>query len=302
MQRVGVEHERHLTAGEQLVAQAQRLRRASEPRADRDRARLGEHRARRPSHLHGLQRAVPRPPAATARARRPSRSRRRRERPRPARQIAPVMPGGRRRRAPSPALYLLSSARLRGTSDRTSGRDQPHAVVGVCSSPMSATTTSPAWKRPGATASPTLQTVERHGDASLGLPSPGNLAGRRVDARGDVDGDHRCRCGVDPLDRRRRLGARLAVEARAEQRVDDHVGLARRQSSPTASQPSVRAGSVAAIRPSPPFAPPPQTTAIRCASGRAAAPRGRPPAPARLHQLGAVSSRPSSAARISAAV
>ena len=33
------------------------------------------------------------------------------------------------------------------------------------------------------------------------------------------------RGGVDPLDRGRGLGTRLAVKARAEERVDDHVGL-----------------------------------------------------------------------------
>ena len=71
---------------------------------------------------------------------------------------------------------------------------------------------------------PGLETVERHGDRRPDCV-PRDLAGRRVDARGHVDGDHRCRGGVDPLDRRRRVGARLAVEARAEQRVDDHVGL-----------------------------------------------------------------------------
>ena len=52
-----------------------------------------------------------------------------------------------------------------------------------------------------------------------------DLAGGRIDARRDVDRDDRRAGGVDPLDRRRRLLPRLAVETRAEERVDDQIGL-----------------------------------------------------------------------------
>ena len=56
VQGVSVEHDRHLGGGEQLVAQAHRLRRASEPRADRNRPRLRRGAERvGPGHLHRLQ-------------------------------------------------------------------------------------------------------------------------------------------------------------------------------------------------------------------------------------------------------
>ena len=51
------------------------------------------------------------------------------------------------------------------------------------------------------------------------------LAGGRVDSRGKIDGDDRGGGGVDPLDQRGGLRARLAAEPRAEERIDDHVGL-----------------------------------------------------------------------------
>ncbi len=63
----------------------------------------------------------------------------------------------RRRRAPSPAVYFVS-ARARGAGPR---RGSPASTSGARSrrgsSPMSATTTSPAWKRPGATSRPTFR-------------------------------------------------------------------------------------------------------------------------------------------------
>ena len=60
-----------------------------------------------------------------------------------------------------------------------------------------------------------------------------DLAGRGVDARGQVDGDDGQPAGVDPLDQRGRLRARRPVEPGAEQGVDhdvapfDGVGLDR---------------------------------------------------------------------------
>ena len=67
----------------------------------------------------------------------------------------------------------------------------------------------------------------------------------------------------------------------------------------TASQPSSRRMR-AAIRPSPPFAPLPQTTAIRRASGNRCSTSRATAAPAR--SISSVTSWPSSAARISAAL
>ena len=82
--------------------------------------------------------------------------------------------------------------------------------------------TRPAWKRPGAIASPTFAapnvtvTVAR-------TATPGHLAGRRVDAGRDVDRDHRPAARVDQLDHPRGVLSRRVVQADAEQRVDDDV-------------------------------------------------------------------------------
>ena len=67
-----------------------------------------------------------------------------------------------------------------------------------------------------------LFTVERDGRRRLDA-EPGDLAGRRVDPGRDVDGDHRHAGAPDGLDRARCLCARLAVEAGAEDSVDDDV-------------------------------------------------------------------------------
>ena len=56
----------------------------------------------------------------------------------------------------------------------------------------------------------------------------GDLAGRGVDPRGDVGGDHRHPAAVDGLDRGRRGVARRALETGAEDRVDDRPGAVER--------------------------------------------------------------------------
>ena len=83
---------------------------------------------------------------------------------------------------------------------------------------------------PGRDVEPDLARVE--GDRERRVDGrAGDLAGRRVDAGGEVDGDDRQPAGVDPLDHRRRLGSRSTVEAGAEEGVDhdvaalDRVGL-----------------------------------------------------------------------------
>jgi hypothetical protein len=69
---------------------------------------------------------------------------------------------------------------------------------------------------------PDLAPMER--DRDVGVDGGArDLAGRRINARGQVDGDDVRSRGVDPLDQGSRLGARLAVEARAEERVDHDV-------------------------------------------------------------------------------
>ena len=64
---------------------------------------------------------------------------------------------------------------------------------------------------------------------SASTHAPAHLAGRGVDARREVDRDDRRRGGVDRLDLFRGLLARLAVEARPEERVDDHVCVVQRR-------------------------------------------------------------------------
>ena len=87
---------------------------------------------------------------------------------------------------------------------------------------MSATTTRPAWKRPGATTRPDLAPVEGDGERG-GDRRSGDLTGGGVDAGRHVDGDHRGPAGVHPLDQRCRLGPGRTLETRPEQRVDDDV-------------------------------------------------------------------------------
>ena len=70
-----------------------------------------------------------------------------------------------------------------------------------------------------------LATVEGHSGRSLHC-RPGYLARRRVDARRKVDRVDRSSGAVDRLDQLDCALPRLAAETRAEQRVDDHVGLA----------------------------------------------------------------------------
>jgi hypothetical protein len=65
------------------------------------------------------------------------------------------MPGEPPTTSTEPALYFVSLARLGGTSRRISSVTSRCRVSPV-SMPISATSTSPAWKRPGATTSPTF--------------------------------------------------------------------------------------------------------------------------------------------------
>ncbi len=98
---------------------------------------------------------------------------------------------------------------------------------------------------------PELAAVEGHGQR--GADGAGrDLSGGRIDSGWDVDGDDRRSGGVDPLDRRRRFLARLAVEAGAEERVDDHVRLLDRRRldgvPPFLAQDPGRNPAVAAVR------------------------------------------------------
>ena len=200
------------------------VRLAAEPGTDRERPRLLRRlRAPPPTSPSPAPAAAPRRRAASARARRRRRSPHRR--------------GKRLRREADGAGHpwraaddehragrvLVVLGRLRGTSSRIAGVTS-RSSVSAGSSPISAIVTSPVWKSPGAIARPDLDAVEGDGQRGPhGLAR--DLTGRRVDARGDVDRDDRCAGGVDPLDRGGGLRTRLAVEAGAEEGVDDHVGL-----------------------------------------------------------------------------
>ena len=117
-----------------------------------------------------------------------------------------------------PDVYLLSRGERRGTSARIAGVTS-RCSVSAGSSPMSATTTSPARKRPGATARPTfgpcIVTV-----TSASHRRARDLAGRRVHARRDVDRDDRDAGCVDLLDQRApsRRAARPSSRCRAARR------------------------------------------------------------------------------------
>src|SRR5581483_163440 len=94
-----------------------------------------------------------------------------------------------------------------------------------------------------------------------------NLARRRVDAGGDVDGDDRGPAAVDALDQLGRRRPRRAVEAGAEERVDNDVealGIGRLDRLPTGLAKEAGGDApVAAIRASPADDPETPSTGIR---------------------------------------
>ena len=206
------------------------------------------------------------------------------------------MPGAPPATSTEPALYLLSSARLRGTSARMSAVAR-RCAVSAGSSPMSATTTSPAWKRPGATASPSL----RPWNVTVSAASTAAAAISPVDAS-TPDGTSTATTGT-PAALIRAIVAAASSRGSPRKPVPKSASTITSACSTavvsTASRPSSRRIR-AAIRPSPPFEPPPQTTAMRCASGNRRSTSRATAAPAR--SISSATSWPSSAARASSAV
>ena len=152
-----------------------------------------------------------------------------------------------------------------------------------------------------------LLAVERDGQVGVD-GSAGHLARRRIDARREVDREHGRAEVVDLLDQPRRSRARLALEAGAEERVDEHVRVAellllvlrlRVDDEHVAARLLEHR---AATRPSPPFEPPPQTTVNWRASPKSSSACCGDRPPRALHQLVDGSGYASSAVRISAAV
>ena len=198
---------------------------------------------------------------------------------------------GERRRAGHPARAaddehgagrVLVVARATARDElRGSPRVTSRCSVSAGSSPMSATTTSPAWKRPGATSSADLRAVDRDGDVAC-TAAPGDLAGRRVDAGRQVDRDDRhAGALIGSISARRLLARGSPWKPGAEQRVDH--ARRRRALRRRASRPAARSTS-SAIRPSPPFAPPPQTARSAARRGIGASASSATAVPARCHQ------------------
>src|SRR5215211_6975877 len=176
---------------------------------------------------------------------------------------APLMPRAPPTTRTDPAVYLLSPSRLRGTRSRSSAPTSA-CVVARCSSPMSATTTSPERKRPGPTTRPTLSpcivTV-----TSATTASPGTSP---VEAS-TPDGMSTATTGAGAsLIRRIRsaASARGAPENPVPNSASTTTSASLTSVDSSASSPSSRS-SRTAIRPSPPFAPLPQTARIRRACG-----------------------------------
>ena len=153
----------------------------------------------------------------------------------------------------------------RGTSERTAGVARTIDVA-AGSSPMSATTTRPLLNRPGATASPTFApwkvTVT---SAVTAAPAISPVEASTPDGRSTESTGR-------PLSPIRSISAaasgRGAPWKPVPKSASTTTSAPERSSVSSASRPASRRRR-AAIRPSPPFAPLPQTTAKRRASGKA---------------------------------
>src|SRR5262249_9006181 len=120
-----------------------------------------------------------------------------------------------------PALYFVSLSRFRGTSARTSSVTRLLRVSPV-SIPMSTTSTAPAWKRPGATASPTFGACIVSVTSAL-TTAPATSPVEASTPGGELGGHGRRLRGFDALDQPRRVLPGGAGEAGPERGVDDHV-------------------------------------------------------------------------------
>ena len=121
-----------------------------------------------------------------------------------------------------PDVNLVESGPRRGRRSSTRAVISPRAARSPASAgmPMSATRSSPVERLPGATRWPSLAAWKVTVTSALGRGAF-DLAGRAVDARGDVGRDDGRAALVHRLDRLLRGRARGAVEAGAEDRVDD---------------------------------------------------------------------------------
>ena len=129
--------------------------------------------------------------------------------------------------------------------------------------PIETASTSPAWNRPGATASPTFGAcIVTVSSARTAAPATSPVEASTP------DGTSTATTGTPaPFIRSiNSAAARRGAPWNPVPKSASTIKWAPSTSSSAASRPAWRS-TRAAIRPSPPFAPPPHTHAIRCASG-----------------------------------
>ena len=238
---------------------------------------------------------------------------------------APVRPREPPTTSTAPAEYLLSRSVRRGTTARIPAVAR-RSRVGTPARPMSATTTSPAWKRPGATACPTFGawkvTVSAASTAAPAtLPVEASTPeGRSTETTGTLPAFSSPIASsasgrgfpAKPVPKRAST-ARSAAPcsatkgtpascARPSTTAASPATFSSAPSRRTAGSLPARRSSVATTSPSPPFAPVPHQTAIRRASGKRPRISSATAFPARSISSSVGPGWAASAARISSAV
>ena len=237
-ERVGVEHDRQLEPLEQDRARARSCRRcgrgpgpiatasacsaaSSTASAARGSSRpaessgSGRFTASSSARLEHRQRRLRRGDARRSRRRRGTRRAPRASARRSAR-------ASRRRRAREPARYFVDVGRLARHLEQRRRRHERVLVLARSRARSARPAREPAWKRPGAIASPTFAapnvtvTVAR-----TAAPGTSPVEASTPDGTSTATTGRPAR--VDPLDHARGVLARRLVQADAEQRVDDHV-------------------------------------------------------------------------------
>ena len=180
-----------------------------------------------------------------------------------ARTGAPVVPGAPPTTSTAPAVNFESRAARRGTCCSSAGVAR-RTTVSTGVRPMSATTTSPAWNRPGATWRPTLLAWK----VIVSVAFTATPATSPVEAS-TPDGRSTATTG-SPAALIRSISAAASDRGAPRNPVPKRASITTSQPSTASVSTASRPASLstrAAIRPSPPFEPPPQTTANRRAYG-----------------------------------
>jgi hypothetical protein len=191
---------------------------------------------------------------------------------------------------------LLSRGERAGTTASTSGVTRRYRV-GTCSTPMSTVSTSPAWNRPGATCRPTFGAcIVTVTDASTAAPGTSPVDASTPEGTSTLSTWPRIDSICAAASCR---GSPRKPVPKSASTTTSAAGTGAPGSTITTARPAA-SSTRAAIRPSPPFAPFPQTTAIECASGHRRMSDSATAVPARSIIVG--TSCPSSARRISSAL